>query len=278
MVQDLEGIAMAADGTFWLCSEGGGNAGDPEDPVTSLNMLFHVTSSGEIVELVLLPDDLNAVQVSNGFEGVAVAGSYIVAALQREWTNETDPRICVYNTEEMTWQFAFYPLDAPESQYGGWGKSYHAETVIRFAFLTTRSLRLPVLGRLAILCIVLQSLTSFVCMLLAVGISDIEYLGESQFLVLERDNQAGPDAAIKRVYYVDMGDLSSVDGTILTKTLVTDLMPDLAAPGGLVIEKVEGLTVDGNGDMWINTDNDGVDDNSGENQFLKIGAAILPSQ
>lgn len=110
-----------------------------------------------------------------------------------------------------------------------------------------------------------------------VGLSELEHVSESQFLVLERDDQAGPDAAIKRVYFVDMGDLSSVDGTTLTKTLVTDLMPYLAAPGGIIPEKVESLALDEEGNMWIINDNDGLDDNSGEQQLLNIGPAGLPS-
>jgi Esterase-like activity of phytase len=111
-----------------------------------------------------------------------------------------------------------------------------------------------------------------------VGLSDISHLSEGQFLVLERDDQAGPDAAIKRVYFVDMGDdLSSVDGITLTKTLVSDLMVPLAKPGGLIIEKVEGMTVDGDGNLWINTDNDGLDDNSGEQQLMNLGGAVLPA-
>ncbi len=90
-------------------------------------------------------------------------------------------------------------------------------------------------------------------------------------MILERDNQGGPDAAIKKVYSVDLGDLSAVDGTVLAKNLVADLMPILQSAGGLVIEKVEGLAIDGNGNIWINTDNDGVDDNSGEHQMINVG-------
>ena len=48
-------------------------------------------------------------------------------------------------------------------------------------------------------------------------------------------------------------------------------MPDLAAPGGLTIEKVESCAIDSDGYVWIMTDNDGVDDNSGETQFIKLG-------
>ena len=58
---------------------------------------------------------------------------------------------------------------------------------------------------------------------------------------------------------------------MVQKTLVRDLMPDLEAPNGLVIEKVEGLAVNRNGKAFIVTDNDGVDDSSGETQFLRLG-------
>lgn len=102
-----------------------------------------------------------------------------------------------------------------------------------------------------------------------VGLSDLTSLGDGTFLVLERDNQFGPDAAIKRMYQVDLTN-ATADSTI-SKTLVRDLIPDLTATGGMVPEKVEGLTVTATGDVWINNDNDGVDDNSGENQLINIG-------
>ncbi len=102
-----------------------------------------------------------------------------------------------------------------------------------------------------------------------VGLSDLTSLGDGQFLVLERDNQGGPDAAIKRIYKIDTS--SAADGDVLTKTLVRDLMDDLAAPGGLTYEKIEGLALMSNNDVWIVNDNDGVDDNSGETQLMNLG-------
>jgi len=101
------------------------------------------------------------------------------------------------------------------------------------------------------------------------GLSDLASLGDGRFLVLERDNQSGPDAAIKRVYRVNLA-TATADSTI-SKTLVRNLIPDLKATGGMVPEKVEGLTVTTSGEVWINNDNDGVDDNSGENQLIHIG-------
>jgi hypothetical protein len=52
---------------------------------------------------------------------------------------------------------------------------------------------------------------------------------------------------------------------------VRDLIPDLKAPGGLLVEKVEGLAVSEAGDVWIINDNGGVDDNSGEQLLLNLG-------
>ena len=91
--------------------------------------------------------------------------------------------------------------------------------------------------------------------------------------MLERDNQGGPDAAIKRIYSIDLGDYSWEDGTVLEKTLYKDLMEsgDLSTTNGQIIEKVEGLTVTAGGEVWINTDNDGVDDSSGESLLAMVG-------
>ena len=57
----------------------------------------------------------------------------------------------------------------------------------------------------------------------------------------------------------------------MEKTLVRDLLPDLMSYKGQVVEKVEGMTVDSKGNLWINNDNDGVDDNSGEQLLLNLG-------
>ena len=109
-----------------------------------------------------------------------------------------------------------------------------------------------------------------------VGLSDIAPLGFGQFLVLERDNQGGPDAAIKRIYMIDLGDYSVEDGTVIEKTLFRDIMSDLAETKGGIYEKIEGLAVAANGNVFINNDNDGVDDNSGENNLMNLGSLLKP--
>ena len=96
--------------------------------------------------------------------------------------------------------------------------------------------------------------------------SDITSIGAGNFLVLERDNQGGPDAAIKRIYSISLGDLSSVTGDeTVEKTLVHDLFDDMKAPGGLGYEKFEGMAYL-NGEVWVSNDNDAVSDNTGETQ------------
>jgi len=220
---DLEGVEAMSDGTFWVVSEGRGTIGDESRPFESPNLLLHVTPDGTIAKAVTFPEEYASKQVRFGLEGVAVEGDMIVTTTQRAWTNETNPRLGIYDLNSDSWKFVYYPLDAPESQVGGW-----------------------------------------------VGLSDIAAVGDMKFLILERDNQGGPDAAIKRIYLVDLAEVE--EGSTITKTLVQDIIPDLKeATNGFVMEKVEGLAYDGEY-MWINNDNDGVDDNSGEQLLLKLGA------
>jgi hypothetical protein len=57
---------------------------------------------------------------------------------------------------------------------------------------------------------------------------------------------------------------------VLEPELVVDLLPYLTSTGGYVLDKVEGLAIAEDGTMWISTDNDGVDDHSGETMFFAI--------
>jgi hypothetical protein len=108
-----------------------------------------------------------------------------------------------------------------------------------------------------------------------VGLSEIVAVDANTFAVVERDNQAGPDATIKKIYtFLVSGHTPQPQGRVfpvLSKTFVRDLIPDLTADHGLVIEKVEGLTILRNGKTLIVTDNDGVDGASGETQFISLG-------
>lgn len=219
---DPEGISVASAGGFWVSSEGSGTVGDAAYPVKTANLIFKLSASGVIEDIIQLPADVNAKQMRFGFEGVAESDGKLVVAFQRAWKGETKPRIGVYDLTAKTWQFMFYPLDAVSSPNGGW-----------------------------------------------VGLSDVTALGSGKFMLIERDNQGGPDARIKRLYSIDLTGVA--DGATLTKSLMRDLINDLKAPGGSVPEKIEGAARLANGNVLIVNDNDGVDDNSGEVQLLNLG-------
>ena len=53
--------------------------------------------------------------------------------------------------------------------------------------------------------------------------------------------------------------------------MVRDLIPDLQALNGYVVDKVEGFAIDAAGEGWVVTDNDGTDDSSGETLFRSVG-------
>lgn len=105
-----------------------------------------------------------------------------------------------------------------------------------------------------------------------VGLSELTALGDGRFLVVERDNQSGPDAVIKRLYTFDTTGLSH--GDLVEKHLASDLTDALRAQGGLIPEKIEGAAVLNDGSVLIVNDNDGVDDNSGETQLLNLGRIL----
>ena len=48
----------------------------------------------------------------------------------------------------------------------------------------------------------------------------------------------------------------------------------MEAPGGLLYEKIEGMALMDDGDVYVCNDNDGVDDNSGETQLLNVGGIL----
>ncbi|HZY67662.1 MAG TPA: esterase-like activity of phytase family protein, partial [Devosia sp.] len=100
-----------------------------------------------------------------------------------------------------------------------------------------------------------------------VGLSEITVHGNFAYIV-ERDNQIAGKAGLKAVYRVPVSELTAapLDGELptVTKELVRNLLPDLEAGNGYVVDKVESLAIDSEGTAYVITDNDGVDDSSGE--------------
>lgn len=110
-----------------------------------------------------------------------------------------------------------------------------------------------------------------------IGISEIT-VHDGELLILERDKLNGPDARVKALYRVAIPDGQGVATAaekpqVLPKTLARNLMSDLQATNGYVQEKVEGFAIAGNQNLYVVTDNDGLDDANGETVFLDLGPA-----
>ncbi|GEA80881.1 esterase-like activity of phytase family protein [Cellulomonas uda] len=106
-----------------------------------------------------------------------------------------------------------------------------------------------------------------------VGLSEVVAVDADTLAVVERDKLNGPSAAVKRVYTVDVP-ADPAPGAVapLTKTLAHDVLPDLRATAGWTQEKLEGLTIAGDGTVWAVTDNDGLADATGETALLDLGS------
>ena len=106
------------------------------------------------------------------------------------------------------------------------------------------------------------------------GLSEVT-AHDGRLYILERDNLIGSAAKVKRLYSVDLAAFTPAplggELPLVEKTLVRDLLPDLkAATNGYVVDKVEGFTIDAGGKAYVITDNDGVDDSSGETLFIRL--------
>lgn len=228
---DLEGIALAPDGGFWLASEGRNDAttGRP-------NVLVEVDANGVVESEVPLPAALLADGwTSSGFEGLAVTGDgvseYVYAVIQREWAGDPADVVKIgrYDVAAEEWTFVGYEKAAPESPLGGW-----------------------------------------------VGLSELTLLPDGSFAVIERDDQLGSAARIKRIFGIDLATAdfqpytTGVPLPTVPKTLLADVLDVLGANSVWTPDKLEGLGVTPGGDAYIVTDNDGLDDAIGQTVFVEV--------
>ncbi|MGP1357347.1 esterase-like activity of phytase family protein [Roseicyclus sp.] len=107
-----------------------------------------------------------------------------------------------------------------------------------------------------------------------VGLSEIVAHGDHLYFV-ERDNQLAGAAVTKLITRVPLAAMEGMVAlgetpAVLAPETVVDLMPYLTSTGGYVLDKVEGLAIAEDGTMWVSTDNDGVEDHSGETMFFAI--------
>ncbi|KQQ74289.1 alkaline phosphatase [Rhizobium sp. Leaf321] len=107
-----------------------------------------------------------------------------------------------------------------------------------------------------------------------VGLSEITARGDYLYII-ERDNLIGDNAKLKKLYRVAIADLKPAklggELPLVTKQEVHDFLPDLKnATNGYMVDKLEGFAFDKSGKAFAITDNDGVDDSSGETLFFPV--------
>ncbi|WMY78213.1 esterase-like activity of phytase family protein [Citricoccus sp. I39-566] len=234
---DVEGLWADADGTFWLAVEG--TAITDGEVGSEGNRLVHVDAEGQELASIDLPAEIAAGLRGQGLEGVTGYGSgedvVLYAALQREAAGEDFARIAKFTP-------------AAQDGAGAWEWfGYELEPT-------------DVEGDW-------------------IGLSEITAVDEDSLALIERDKLNGPDAALKKVFTVDVPasgaatDAPAEEVEVLEKTEAIDVLPELRTLNGWTQEKLEGLAIAGNGNVYAVTDNDGVEDATGETVFLNLGAA-----
>lgn len=202
----------------------------------TLNLLMAVAEDGAIEQTIDLPEDVSATRTGNGFEGVTA------------WVGEDGgERVAV--VVQRSWQqdpehhtlLGFYDV---------------AEDAWRFAYTPIAE---PTSERGG-----------------WVGQSELTYLGDDRFLLIERDNQPGVYSTHKVLTVVSTEGVDPAPWgedvpVIEERQVVFDLLPVLRANAGWIGDKPEGLAITADGMVWLVTDNDGVDDAHGQTQLLELG-------
>jgi hypothetical protein len=231
-----DGQPVGYDGEGIAARRGGGYWISVEGDGKKLpNLLVEVAASGAVVREIPLPAAVSANATSNGFEGVTITG---------RGSNEQ-----VWVAVQREWK----------------GDPAGQVTLARFT---------PATGEWTFVAYPLDAAPAGAW----IGLSEVTALNDRTLLVLERDNQRGTAAKVKKVYRVDISKTTPVAAgatkPLVTKTLAYDLLPALAAGGGAVHDKPEGLAVVGDGffrRVVGVVDNDGVEDAPGESVFLRLG-------
>lgn len=199
------------------------------------NLLVRTDADGAVLDAVRLPDTLVAGATSSGIEGVAVTGTQA-------------------GGDEVVWVALQrgWADDAPgEVKIGRYDVAAGAWTFARYPLDAVAS---PAGGW--------------------VGLSEVTALPDGRLLLVERDNQLGTDARVKRLYAVDPAAVElAPHGSALplvTKSLVRDVLPDLDRASITVPEKLEGVALTADGRLLAVTDNDGLDESYGETVLVEL--------
>jgi Esterase-like activity of phytase len=108
-----------------------------------------------------------------------------------------------------------------------------------------------------------------------VGLSEITLLPYgNKVAIVERDDRIDRAARIKRIYGVDLDDVETrpygEELQVVDKFLLRDVLDELDEESISIPDKLEGVAVTRDRNVFLATDNDGVDENYGETLFFRL--------
>ena len=242
---DLEGIAVDTSSAapeenigFWLANEG--NAAFGEENYRP-NLLVQIDAAGAVLQEVGLPEAIDSAESglirSNGFEGVTISsdGSSLIAAIQRQFSDDEANDGVLYT------RIGVYSIADETWDFFLYPLDPTAEA------------------------------SNWI------GLSEIINLGDDVFAVIERDKEIGGAAVLKKVYTFSLDGLSpyeglvtadsDLSGAVIEKSELFDVLDEFAP-----FEKVEGLALAADGDIWAALDNDG-----GELKSVLVNLGPVPN-
>lgn len=259
---DPEGIAIDHDGYFWIASEGNMSDSRPNrllkvDPATG-DVLIEIGLPQRILDCRAdtrafndeeEEEDLWAT-FGSGFEGVTIVpkgdGFKLLVAQQRGWNYRTGNP--ADGCEDLDDDAGGLNAKGQPNRTRIWVYDPDAET---WDHISWELADLP-------------ENASWV------GLSEITRSPDGDYVLIERDNLTGDFAALKTLAKVQP--IAVLDRLIDDNEKAKyDLIPDLEATNGWITDKPEGLAITDSGQIFLVTDNDGVDDWSGETWFLDLG-------
>jgi hypothetical protein len=245
---DPEGIAIAPDRTLWIASEG--NATD-----TRPNLLLQVDFAGNVLAEIGLPQEIIACRAASsrrgtlgsGFEGVAVVPI-------------PGRRYQLLVAQQRGWDYTTPGCESLDDDGGGLNASGEPNWTRVWIYDPQRRTWDHIAWELA------PKPTNATW----VGLSEITATPSGEFILIERDNRTGDFGELKTLVKIDR---QAADDRLIGngEKAVYDLLPRLTATNGWITDKPEGVAVTGDGRTYVVTDNDGVEDWSGESWFLSLG-------
>ena len=252
---DLEGITVAPDGSIWVASEG--NATD-----TRPNRLLKLNAQGQVQQEIGLPPEVincraattNRGTLGSGFEGVAAipngANYRLFVAQQRGW-DYTTPGCEAIDDENGDLR---QPGNEPSRSRIWIYDPFESDPTKKWTWISWQLAPRPVNA-------------------VWVGLSEITLTPSGELILIERDNRTGDFGVLKTLALVPPS--SWADGVILSpEKVVRDIRPAIAATNGWITDKPEGVAAMADGRLFVVTDNDGVEEWSGESWFLRLGQYV----